>query len=233
MDQAFSRCSSMEKAESSSTTCHRRALCFHVSLSKETETRSLQISVIEGEKENRNKNLPKNHKEKKNESITTTLVERPTQGKAAGAAATLRMVSPPTGPDSGRASPRVAGRETPFKSPPPLDDDDDDSSSAEEELPRELAERYELRERIGTGSYSVVLRATDRRSGEGVAVKIVSTAETPPEAVDREIRNMRRVPDHPNILRLHDVFKTPKVRSVFRTFFQLKKRTKTKTAFIS
>jgi hypothetical protein len=91
--------------------------------------------------------------------------------------------------------------------------DDDEEEEDDDDIPEEILERYELHERIGQGAFSVVVRATDRRSGDSVAIKVVSAAQSPPNAIDREIRNMRRVPSHPAILKLYDAFRTPKVCS--------------------
>ena len=64
-----------------------------------------------------------------------------------------------------------------------------------------LAARFELLEPIAKGGISVLWSARDRRSGEGVAVKVVEDA--PMEAIDRfgrEVKVLAKL-DHPHIVR--------------------------------
>ncbi len=71
-----------------------------------------------------------------------------------------------------------------------------------------LKGRYEIGEALGAGSYGMVLGATDRRSGEEVAIKLIpqAAAERSDTAVGRFRRELQviRALDHPNIVTMLD-----------------------------
>eukprot|EP01100_Stratorugosa_tubuloviscum_P008642 TRINITY_DN359_c0_g1_i6.p1 TRINITY_DN359_c0_g1~~TRINITY_DN359_c0_g1_i6.p1 ORF type:complete len:397 (+),score=208.50 TRINITY_DN359_c0_g1_i6:196-1386(+) len=71
-----------------------------------------------------------------------------------------------------------------------------------------IRDYYTLGDEIGRGGFSVVVRGTDKKTGNAVAIKCIQLAIQDADAVtslQREIRIMRKI-DHPNILRLYEVF---------------------------
>lgn len=77
--------------------------------------------------------------------------------------------------------------------------------------PEELTARYELHETIGRGGMGEVLRATQRNSGEQVAIKALHLDLAPdPDQVQRFLREgdaLRRL-NHPNIVKCRESFET-------------------------
>lgn len=72
-----------------------------------------------------------------------------------------------------------------------------------------IANRYELKEILGTGGMGVVYKAVDRELGEMVALKtlkgeLVNSDETVLERFKQEIRLARRI-THRNVVRTHDL----------------------------
>ena len=74
-------------------------------------------------------------------------------------------------------------------------------------MPSVLADRYELRTRIGSGGMATVWRTFDRRLGREVAVKVLSESlaaeETFRHRFEREARHIGSLA-HPNIVVVHD-----------------------------
>ena len=64
-------------------------------------------------------------------------------------------------------------------------------------------DRYELRERVGSGAYATVWRAVDLENGEAVAVKLLRTDAMTPDEVRRLIQEVEilSVLNHPCIVR--------------------------------
>ena len=63
-----------------------------------------------------------------------------------------------------------------------------------------LEDRFDLHEKVGEGATGTVVRATDRRTGETVAVKILHQAGIERERLAREIAAIRRL-QHPAIVK--------------------------------
>ncbi|GLC43103.1 hypothetical protein PLESTB_000862900 [Pleodorina starrii] len=75
----------------------------------------------------------------------------------------------------------------------------------------QVGTRYELTKVLGTGSFSAVCLACDRLEGDKVALKRVGDVFASPDNAKRVLREvciMRRL-EHPNIIRLRDVFLKP------------------------
>lgn len=72
---------------------------------------------------------------------------------------------------------------------------------------RVLGGRYELLERIGSGGMADVHRATDRRLGREVAVKVLRPLDGDPAFVERFRREARHAAgiQHPNVAAVYDV----------------------------
>ncbi|CAK8996775.1 Calcium-dependent protein kinase 2 (PfCDPK2) [Durusdinium trenchii] len=76
----------------------------------------------------------------------------------------------------------------------------------EEEQQRRVTDDYKLAGKLGEGSYGKVRRATNRLTGEVVAVKSVLKKNMRRlQTLKREISIMKQV-DHPNIIKLMDVY---------------------------
>ena len=74
------------------------------------------------------------------------------------------------------------------------------------EVPRsQLTKRYNLEKSLGKGGFGEVWLATDRRTGQKVAVKVLSLKQLPRSMVEQEITAMRRCGQHPNVVALLDV----------------------------
>ncbi len=70
---------------------------------------------------------------------------------------------------------------------------------------------YQLKGEIGSGRYSTIREAVDRKTGVTYAVKCVKRAALPEEAeiaLQSEIQILNLV-DHPNIVKLHEVYTEP------------------------
>lgn len=72
-----------------------------------------------------------------------------------------------------------------------------------------LEEYYDVGEEIGRGGFSIVLAGTNKETGQKVAIKCIQLSmqsdDDATTALKREIHIMRKV-NHPNILKLYDVF---------------------------
>lgn len=72
-----------------------------------------------------------------------------------------------------------------------------------------MTDVYEITDEIiGEGGYCVVHRGVDRRTGDAVAVKMLSKMETPAREFWTEVDVLRTAGKHPNIVELRDVFET-------------------------
>ncbi|HEX6071058.1 MAG TPA: protein kinase [Longimicrobiaceae bacterium] len=76
---------------------------------------------------------------------------------------------------------------------------------------RTLVKRYRIQEVIGRGGFAAVYRADDERLGRPVAVKVITIAAQDPasaerhrERFEREARAAARLPQHPNVVTVHD-----------------------------
>eukprot|EP01133_Synstelium_polycarpum_P014986 gene14986-17722_t len=89
------------------------------------------------------------------------------------------------------------------------DDENDSADDMEVEVASsQLRENYLLGNEIGRGAFSIVREATHRSSGERVAIKSIKTRFIKNKLLMREIEIMKKVGDHPNILKLYEVYET-------------------------
>mmetsp|Transcript_66915 Transcript_66915/g.189862 ORF Transcript_66915/g.189862 Transcript_66915/m.189862 type:complete len:345 (+) Transcript_66915:69-1103(+) len=75
----------------------------------------------------------------------------------------------------------------------------------------EVDRRYEMTEKIGEGTYGAVYKARCRQTGKTTAIKRIKISpedEGVPSTALREISLLQDL-DHPNVVRLHDVFSGP------------------------
>jgi len=73
-------------------------------------------------------------------------------------------------------------------------------------------EKYHKLEKIGEGTYGIVYKAKDKKTGELLALKKIrldAEAEGIPSTAIREISLLKQL-QHPNIVRLYDVVHTEK-----------------------
>jgi len=73
-----------------------------------------------------------------------------------------------------------------------------------------VEDKYILGKELGRGGFSIVLEATDRKTNDKVAIKMIEKKHVDPEELkllQREIDIMRRV-QHRNVLRLYEIFET-------------------------
>jgi len=73
-----------------------------------------------------------------------------------------------------------------------------------------VTEIYEFKKKLGSGAFSVVHEAENKTTGEKVAIKVVKKSNLQGEeliTLKREVENLRKL-DHPNILKLYDVYET-------------------------
>merc|ERR1719229_2127322 len=78
-----------------------------------------------------------------------------------------------------------------------------------EEADMDMPNRYEMREKIGEGTYGKVYKARCQRTGDIVAIKkirILFDEDGVPSTALREITLLKDVEGHANVVRLHDVF---------------------------
>lgn len=76
---------------------------------------------------------------------------------------------------------------------------------------------------LGEGNYSKVVLATDATNGTKVAIKIfnrILMSERAYKMVEQEIRTLRRLPPHPNIIKLIEVIDKDDVRYVVNEYIE-------------
>ena len=83
---------------------------------------------------------------------------------------------------------------------------------------RTLVKRYRIGDVIGRGGFAAVYRAEDERLGRSVAVKVITLAAPDDEAREhlrerfqREARSAASLPQHPNVVTVHDFGTDPEL----------------------
>jgi calcium/calmodulin-dependent protein kinase I len=71
-----------------------------------------------------------------------------------------------------------------------------------------LEDFYEVGKEIGRGAFSIVKEGVNKATGKKVAIKSIRTRYIKNKLLIREIDIMKKVGNHPNILKLHEVFET-------------------------
>eukprot|EP00494_Astrolonche_serrata_P006628 UN06652 len=103
-----------------------------------------------------------------------------------------------------------------------------------------IEDSFEIKEQIGSGQFSKVLKAKNKQTGDFVAVKKINKSKLDArekEAIQNEIAICQLV-NHPNVIRLSDVFETqnfmylvmPLLNGDLFTLLKKKKRLEEKTA---
>ncbi|XP_030117164.1 mitogen-activated protein kinase 15 isoform X1 [Taeniopygia guttata] len=84
-----------------------------------------------------------------------------------------------------------------------------------------VCRKYEIKRRLGKGAYGIVWRATDRQTGETVAVKKIFDAfrnRTDAQRTFREIMFLQEFGEHPNIIKLLDVIQAENDKDIYLIF---------------
>uniref|UniRef100_A0A8C6ZWH8 Mitogen-activated protein kinase 15 n=1 Tax=Nothoprocta perdicaria TaxID=30464 RepID=A0A8C6ZWH8_NOTPE len=84
-----------------------------------------------------------------------------------------------------------------------------------------VAQKYEVKRRLGKGAYGIVWKAIDRRTGETVAIKKIFDAfrnRTDAQRTFREIMFLQEFGEHPNIIKLHDVIRAQNDKDIYLIF---------------
>ncbi|NXK26906.1 MK15 kinase, partial [Arenaria interpres] len=92
---------------------------------------------------------------------------------------------------------------------------------SEPEVEAIVAQKYEIKRRLGKGAYGIVWKAIDRRTGEIVAVKKIFDAfrnRTDAQRTFREIMFLQEFGEHPNIIKLLDVIRAQNDKDIYLIF---------------
>ncbi|XP_063253578.1 mitogen-activated protein kinase 15 [Prinia subflava] len=84
-----------------------------------------------------------------------------------------------------------------------------------------VCRKYEIKRRLGKGAYGIVWKATDRRTGETVAIKKIFDAfrnRTDAQRTFREIMFLQEFGEHPNIIKLLDVIQAENDKDIYLVF---------------
>uniref|UniRef100_A0AC34GW18 Mitogen-activated protein kinase n=1 Tax=Panagrolaimus sp. ES5 TaxID=591445 RepID=A0AC34GW18_9BILA len=84
-----------------------------------------------------------------------------------------------------------------------------------------IRERYEVHKRLGKGAYGIVLKATDRRTKETVALKKIFDAfrnQTDAQRTFREIMFLQEFGRHPNIVKLLNIIRADNDKDIYLVF---------------
>lgn len=76
----------------------------------------------------------------------------------------------------------------------------------------EVTKYYVLGEKLGTGSFAVVRKATRKSDGKAFAIKVIKKTKLNAEelaVVHDEVEIMHRI-NHPHAVQLYEMFETPK-----------------------
>jgi len=90
-----------------------------------------------------------------------------------------------------------------------------------EKVDRHVLRKYDVGQRLGKGAYGIVWRATDRRTGKGVALKKIFDAfqnSTDAQRTFREVMFLLKLQNHENIVRLENVLKADNDKDLYLVF---------------
>uniref|UniRef100_A0A7E4W3B4 Mitogen-activated protein kinase n=1 Tax=Panagrellus redivivus TaxID=6233 RepID=A0A7E4W3B4_PANRE len=90
-----------------------------------------------------------------------------------------------------------------------------------EDVEGHIRERYELHKRLGKGAYGIVIKATDRKSKEIVALKKIFDAfrnQTDAQRTFREIMFLQEFGRHPNVVKLLNIIRADNDRDIYLVF---------------
>eukprot|EP00127_Corallochytrium_limacisporum_P001439 Clim_evm1s56 gene=Clim_evmTU1s56 len=90
-----------------------------------------------------------------------------------------------------------------------------------DEIDKTILRKYDIKQKLGKGAYGIVWKATDRRTGETVAVKKIFDAfqnATDSQRTFREIMFLWEFNDHENIIKLLNVIRAENDRDIYLVF---------------
>ncbi|KAL5969994.1 Mitogen-activated protein kinase 15 [Taenia solium] len=85
----------------------------------------------------------------------------------------------------------------------------------------QVLKHFEITKRLGKGAYGIVWKAVSKKTNETVALKKIFDAfcnRTDAQRTFREIFFLKELGNHPNIVRLHGVFKAKSRRDIYLVF---------------
>ncbi|XP_061400051.1 mitogen-activated protein kinase 15 [Musca vetustissima] len=89
------------------------------------------------------------------------------------------------------------------------------------EIDENISKLFDIKKRLGKGAYGIVWKALDKRNNETVAVKKIFDAfrdETDAQRTFREIVFLKAFRNHPNIVKLHNVYKAQNNLDIYLIF---------------
>lgn len=89
------------------------------------------------------------------------------------------------------------------------------------EIDENISKIFDIKKRLGKGAYGIVWKALDKRSNETIAVKKIFDAfrdETDAQRTFREIIFLKAFRSHPNIVKLHNVYKASNNLDIYLIF---------------
>ncbi|KAM9306042.1 mitogen-activated protein kinase 15 [Gastrophryne carolinensis] len=89
------------------------------------------------------------------------------------------------------------------------------------EVEEHIAQKYDIKKRLGKGAYGIVWKAIDRKSGEIVAVKKIFDAfrnRTDAQRTFREIMFLQEFGGHPNVIKLLNVIRAQNDKDIYLVF---------------
>ncbi|XP_073834174.1 extracellularly regulated kinase 7 [Musca autumnalis] len=89
------------------------------------------------------------------------------------------------------------------------------------EIDENISKLFDIKKRLGKGAYGIVWKALDKRNNETVAVKKIFDAfrdETDAQRTFREIVFLKAFRNHPNIIKLHNVYKAQNNLDIYLIF---------------
>jgi len=86
--------------------------------------------------------------------------------------------------------------------------EDADMVEGDEPIGPRLEDFYNVGKEIGRGAFSIVREGVHKETGKRVAIKAIKSRYIKKKLLIREIDIMKKVGNHPNILKLHEVYET-------------------------
>ncbi|KAI8127969.1 hypothetical protein FF38_04847 [Lucilia cuprina] len=89
------------------------------------------------------------------------------------------------------------------------------------EIDEGISKIFDIKKRLGKGAYGIVWKALDKRTNETIAVKKIFDAfrdETDAQRTFREIIFLKAFRNHPNIVKLHNVYKASNNLDIYLIF---------------
>ncbi|XP_065364641.1 extracellular signal-regulated kinase 7 [Calliphora vicina] len=89
------------------------------------------------------------------------------------------------------------------------------------EIDEGISKIFDIKKRLGKGAYGIVWKALDKRTNETIAVKKIFDAfrdETDAQRTFREIIFLKAFRNHPNVVKLHNVYKASNNLDIYLIF---------------